>query len=295
METVVADVNTWLRGSPLLPSLILPHSGPECAATNGCVDPVRVVIFSVVAHILQFAFFAGICQLFERYRKIAYLDKIMVVASLVATVHGAIAFQGSLRAIFLETSDPNTWYTHRTEMIDFYAAYTHGYFVYDLIIIYLAYWTPLMILHHTIAAITFLTFFNGLGGVFYTCYFLIVEGSNPFLNTRFVLSKLGFEDSIWYHIDSALLFLTFLVCRIGSMAYFAYNIVMSNENSAHATNTFRWFFLFIVAIMYVLNLYWFGMMLGAVISIIKGDRDAIKKLEDELSIEQQQPAKKKAE
>ena len=117
-----------------------------------------------------------------------------------------------------------------------------------------------ILLHHALAigAIWMAHHMRGfIGSLIQIC--LITEASNPFVNARELMVKLGLKECKMYVPNGVMMFLTFAVCRVCFYTYVIHLVKSVNVWSLYDEEEHVWVYatFAMLFVMYALNLYWF--------------------------------------
>ncbi|EDQ91909.1 uncharacterized protein MONBRDRAFT_23177 [Monosiga brevicollis MX1] len=223
----------WLRGPGLFPHLINPYDPeiyPECALNpDHCLDPARVIIASLVAHVLMLLLASAILDRYKNYRALTWHMRVYWCSSLVSTAHALVSGIGGM--VYLWTSpDLLETYVKLSPWMNFYSAWSAGYFIYDMALCLAMapfskpFRDPAMLVHHVMGVTGFLHVLNH--PVAWMCaVVLATELSTPFVNMRVILDGLGYRDSSLYLINGVLIVATFFVFRIVQAGFYYWYIV----------------------------------------------------------------------
>jgi hypothetical protein len=281
---VVEAIKDWLAGPPLLPDIVTVHSGPECSETH-CYDPLRVALFSCALQSLIFVICMTVCPLWSKYRALRRHDQIFFVSVCVSIITKTIVFQSAFRMLFISgfPMDENLL-TYRSAMTDFYTAYAIGYYWHDFIIMHLypsVFWRVEYFCHHIPPAIIcpFFNYVTGYG-TFATVFAMLMEGSTPFVDLRWLLSVFGYKQTPAYVVSCGLMMGSFFLVRICSMFWFFYHVAVDWEAFSNLPTMPIAGMIVGLGTIFTLNVVWFTKMIQGAILLYGGDKKKLAKFEE---------------
>jgi hypothetical protein len=135
-----------------------------------------------------------------------------------------------------------------------------GYFVYDccLCLLNKSIRSASTLLHHSLALVCFAVAITSDVCHYSLGVFLITESTTPFVNQRFFFDKMGMKTSVWHVANGLAMWVGFLIVRVLYANFAVWYTLYSHQVEYFSFVPYlRWSFSFVMAIITVLNLYWF--------------------------------------
>ncbi|EDQ88871.1 uncharacterized protein MONBRDRAFT_37345 [Monosiga brevicollis MX1] len=255
--------------------------GAACLVDVGdgpCLDPARIIVWSVVFHTLVLLASRGFFLIVSKgYRRESFLDQVYWDSCIVGAVH---AWMSAVFSIwFLSTTDIfNESIAQASSVANFQFGITGGYFIYDLVLCaVMAPFTPKfadpnIFLHHILGSTGFLQLITCRAS-WMGLALLTWELSTPFVNFRVVAAGHFGRDSTVYLLNGLIMIFLFFVVRMVGGVYYWY-MSLSHLSDIFARNPIH-----IVIQLYFnsvagtsLNLFWFSRMVQGAIKLLRSDK-----------------------
>lgn len=208
------------------------------------------------------------------YRSECAANQINGTAMTSSTIHAIISIIMAFYIIFLDDKAGPNIPDSNSNVIKWTQSMSLGYFLADYIVLVhtraLGGTYPIL-LHHTMAVSAYLIglHYNQLG--WYSAFRLMSEFSTPFVNFRWQLYAIGMKNTKRYKVNGILMTASFFLSRILSFPFYWY-FVSQNIGTApflEIANLLRFFWLFVPAMLDVLNMFWFYKMMKGLIKALK--------------------------
>lgn len=201
-------------------------------------------------------------------RKILSFNDHIIIACMVSFVHSTTVMIPVVYDSFFEVLDDKNYYEINDDFYKYLMTYTASYFMHD-VCHSLAHQSFRFddSVHHILAIFGYMTGMNYNKGMYIAYLVLWTEASTPFLAIHLILNrlkKLGIYDNDSLVKSNSICFaLMFFLCRIvfiGRWLFILYSHTIALTHYIIYGN---------VIMIYLLNLYWFKIIIGKVISSVK--------------------------
>jgi len=185
----------------------------------------------------------------------------------VSNIHALITAQGAARAMLWDPVYHSSNYTFgMSDLMQFYLAFSTGYFLYDFFIIHIhastGLWDVATFLHHIIAIISNTAVLLSGEAEYFLGFFLFTEVTTPFINQRWFCSVTNMRESTLYMVNGMLMFLGWMVVRVVVMSYMMWLIISERQTGFHKMTLPMQMIAFpSLSLAWLLNIYW-GYLIG---------------------------------
>jgi len=233
-----------------------------------CLSPAKLVLLSFLWHWLLFFWSHPLSLLLTRsYKTLGAGMQAEWNSRVVSNIHALITAQGAARAMLWDPVYHATDYAFgMSDLMQFYLAFSTGYFLYDFFIIHIhastGLWDAATFLHHVIAIICNIAVLMSGEAEYFLGFFLFTEATTPFINQRWFCSVTNMRESTLYLVNGLLMFLGWMVVRVGIMSYIMWLIISERQTGfSKMTLTMQAVAFPSLALAWLLNMYW-GYLIG---------------------------------